>query len=412
MRSYSSFIEHSDDPLGQVVAGHDANIVQYLEQLPVKLHVHPVKGYDIGSVEEQAAMDQIEASTTNTTTRQRIQMLRSADPRRYSMWFARAWTWRTVEGLSKLYDFDFFAFTRPDLLWLTSVSTVDFFKKFESEKRNDVWVHDAYFNNVPDTFALFTSIDAARRYFSLEELVRPGVACLGGPTFNDTLVASRLQQSGISTSPMDWCKNVPSPTEDQGWSERILRRKLEKADLQVRYFSASAVLLRYFERPDNVTVLKAECFALNRFTHIGFAATNANISGSSFIGCAQMAYDVDQDFPTSSLANYSLPTYQSFYVQNKERPDECLELFNETLYSRSCDRFAATQMFGGSKRNDVVGLTYSCFKKSNCPRPDSFVIPNNRHNFSFGSSGEWEKVPVLLNHIFPYNHWQLKTGRN
>ena len=255
-------------------------------------------------------------------------------------------------------------------------------------------------------------MDAARRYFSLEELVRPGVACLGGPTFNETLVASRLEQSGISTSPIDWCKNVPSPTEDQGWSEKILRRKLEKADLQVRHFSASAVLLRYFERPDQITVLKAECFALNRFTHIGFAATNANISGSPFIGCAQMAYDVDQDFPTSTLANFSLPTYQTFYVQNKERPDECLELFNETLYSKPCDRFAATQMFAGSKRNDVVGLTYSCFKTANCPLPESFLIPKNIRNFSFGSGGEWEKVPVLLNHIFPYNHWQLKTGRN
>ena len=144
IRSYFFFIERSDDPLGKVVTGHDANITQYLEQLPVKLVVHPVQGYNIGSLEEQAAMDQIEAATTNTTTRQRLRMLRSADPRRYSMWFARAWTWRTVEKLSTLYDFDFFAFTRPDLLWLTSVNTADFFKKFESEKRNDVWVHDVY----------------------------------------------------------------------------------------------------------------------------------------------------------------------------------------------------------------------------------------------------------------------------
>ena len=118
--------------------------MKYLERLPVKLHVHQVKGYDIGSLEEQATMDQIEAATTNTTIRQRIKMLRLADPRRYSMWFARAWAWRTVEELSKLSDFDFFAFTRPDLLWLTSVNTADFFKRFESEKRNDVWVHDVY----------------------------------------------------------------------------------------------------------------------------------------------------------------------------------------------------------------------------------------------------------------------------
>lgn len=131
----------SDDPVGQVVDGHDANIMEYLNDPILNIKVHPVKGYNIGSTEEQAAMDDMSLNF-NATIRRRLQTLRSADPRRYSMWFARAWAWATVEDLSMLYDFDFFAFTRPDLLWLTSVNTVDFFKAFESKAKNDVWVHD------------------------------------------------------------------------------------------------------------------------------------------------------------------------------------------------------------------------------------------------------------------------------
>jgi hypothetical protein len=268
----------------------------------------------------------------------------------------------------------------------------------------------SYFNNVPDTFALFTSKDAASRYFSLSELVRPGVACLGGPNFNENLVASRLEKSGIQTSPSDWCKNIPSPTPDQGWSERILRRKLEMSGLQVRYFSASAVLLRHFTRPsDNVTVLLPECFAVNRFTHIGFAATNKNISGSPFVGCAQLSIDIDLDFPIISLSKFSLSTYQTFYIQSMTIPRQCLELVNETLQPARCDKLSATQMFTGSKRDEIVGLTYECFKTGACPRPNSFVVPNNIRNLSFGFDEEWEKVPVHLNHIFPYNHWEIQT---
>jgi hypothetical protein len=124
------------------VDGHDANIKQYLKNVPVTIYLHEVNGYNIGSPEEKAAMDLIETKTVNTTVRERLQMFRLADPRRYSMWFGRYWAWRALEQLTKFYDFDFIAFTRPDLLWLSNVNTFDFFKAFESKTRNDVWVHD------------------------------------------------------------------------------------------------------------------------------------------------------------------------------------------------------------------------------------------------------------------------------
>jgi hypothetical protein len=265
----------------------------------------------------------------------------------------------------------------------------------------------SYYNNVPDTFALFTSVDPARRYFSLEDLVRPGVACLGGPTFNETLVATRLEKAGIPTSHMDWCKNIASQTDDQGWSERILRRKIEMSDLQVRYFSAGPVLLRHFTRStDLVTVLALECFGLNSFTHIGFASTNKNVSGFAYIGCAQLGVDINLNFPTSSFANYSLPLYQPFYLQSTQEPEQCLEMANKTLHPMPCDSFAANQIFTGSMDDEIVGLTLDCFFTGMC-HGSSFVVPSNSQSVAIGWDEEWEKVPVHLNDVYPYNHWEL-----
>ncbi|KAL7467472.1 hypothetical protein ACHAXS_007721 [Conticribra weissflogii] len=201
------------------------------------LVVHRVDGYEIGSREEQSAMDVMENEEPEEVAK-RMKIFRISDPRRYSMWFARAWAWRHVLKLHELFHFDFFTFGRPDLLWLIPAPTWDFFEDF-SEDENTVWMQDAYFSFAPDTFAFIQNFDAANKYFSLPLLVQKGGACIGGPNFNRTLTMSRLGDANILTDDDDWCSD-----ESHGWSEHILLRKMKTVGLTDRYFPAAAALVR------------------------------------------------------------------------------------------------------------------------------------------------------------------------
>lgn len=398
-----------NDTRGQVVAAQDANIHHYLENAPANVILHVVHRYDIASPEEAGAMDLFEEETTNSTIKQRMQMFRKGDPRRYSMWFARAWAWRHVKDLAKDHDFDFVAFTRPDMLWLMPINSVDFFYDKQSEGNNDVWVHDTYYNNVPDTFAFFTSMETAGKYFSMSVLVRPGIACLGGPTFNETTVESWLSEAGIETVASDWCKNIPSPTPDQGWSERILRRKIELTGMQTRHFSAAAVLLRWYHRiADDLTGLSPECFATNCYTHIGHAPTHVNASGVPFVGCQALASDLRANFPITSLANFNLPAYRPFQLRLRTgEHDDCLALVNSTLHQMPCDYFAADQVFTSTRHESILGLAFDCFLKAICPgNNDGLIVPTNAGNFTVGTQHGWEKVPIQLNDVYPFEHWE------
>mmetsp|Transcript_14772 Transcript_14772/g.36145 ORF Transcript_14772/g.36145 Transcript_14772/m.36145 type:complete len:669 (-) Transcript_14772:1136-3142(-) len=392
-----------DDPLGTVVSSQDANIDKFLQNAPSNLILHKVKGYNIGSSHEASAMDLVEAETTDSLLRVRLRLFRYGDPRRYSMWFARAWAWRTVEILSETYQFQFLAFTRPDLLWLTPINTAEFFKKFSEEAESDVWVHDVYFSNVPDTLALFNSINAAKQYFSLEWLVQPGIACLGGPNFNESLVAPRLTGMGIQTNESDWCKNILPKTGNQGWSESILRRKLKVSGLKTRYFSAGSVILRNTWRPRfGLSTLSLVCNSLNPSHHISVATTNPNITGVPFVGCAQLARDIESRFPVTSLANFSLELYQPFSLQSQKDTRECLTLDDHMLQKAQCHSFDPGQVFTSSLDHQIVGLSYTCFRKSLCPK-DAYIIPSNAKTISV-VEGTWEKVPVHLNSVYPYRN--------
>jgi len=70
------------------------------------LVVHKVDGYEIGSAEEQRAMDVMESEIDDPVVEHRLRVIRFGDTRRYSMWFARAWAWRFCQSLG--IDFDFF----------------------------------------------------------------------------------------------------------------------------------------------------------------------------------------------------------------------------------------------------------------------------------------------------------------
>mmetsp|Transcript_23821 Transcript_23821/g.36822 ORF Transcript_23821/g.36822 Transcript_23821/m.36822 type:complete len:588 (+) Transcript_23821:679-2442(+) len=250
----------SNDPRGMVVA-----VDQHMDQDGAKamfenavsnshwasrksfIRYHNAPSYDIGSEAESKAMDLMEEEMSNHTIISRLRVIRYGDPRRYSMWFSRAWMWRFVKQLEKsvAVNFDFYAFTRPDLQWFIPSPTQQFFLQSQSSN-SEVWLHDSYYNDVPDTFAYLPSNAVAEVYFSLEGLAEPGVACLGGPTFNSSVVESRLEKLQIQTDPKDWCEHYgddPALGIDFGWSEKILSRKLRRK-MNVRYLHAGTAILR------------------------------------------------------------------------------------------------------------------------------------------------------------------------
>jgi len=202
------------------------------------LIVHRVDGYEIGSREEQAAMDEAENETEDPRLARRLRLFRRGDPRRYSMWFARAHAWRFAKKLSV--GFDFFVFCRPDMLWMMPAPSKAFFDEFGANKTRDVWVHSTYYSDTADTFAFLPSVDVADVYFDLSYLVKDGVACLGGPNFNQSLVKTRLARENIATVDSDWC----AQENNVGWSEKILRRRLRRSQIDIRYINAAATILR------------------------------------------------------------------------------------------------------------------------------------------------------------------------
>lgn len=201
------------------------------------LILHKVDGYEIGSAGEQRAMDVMESEIGDPEVVHRLRVIRFGDPRRYSMWFARAWAWRFCESLQ--IDFDFYVFCRPDMLWLLPAPTKSFFDDISLNKARDVFTHALYYTDVADTFAFLPSLASAKLYFSLHNLVREDVACLGGPALNQSVVEQVLTKKGIRVDQDMWCEN-----ESSGWSEKILYRKIEKSGANIRYIHASAVILR------------------------------------------------------------------------------------------------------------------------------------------------------------------------
>jgi len=125
------------------------------------------------------------------------------------------------------------------MLWLLPAPTKSFFDEISLDKKKDIWVHELYYSDAADTFAFLPSLVAAETYFSLHNLVRKDVGCLGGPGLNQSVVAQVLSKKDITVELDLWCKR-----EDLGWSEKILRRKLLNSGANIRYIHASAVILR------------------------------------------------------------------------------------------------------------------------------------------------------------------------
>mmetsp|Transcript_13044 Transcript_13044/g.18467 ORF Transcript_13044/g.18467 Transcript_13044/m.18467 type:complete len:669 (+) Transcript_13044:156-2162(+) len=219
----------NNDPTGTIITSDLTNTTQeqffdeWTDVFPDGFLVfHKVDGYNIGSPEEQAAMDTLEREMDPLVST-RMRLFRTGDPRRYSYWIARAWAWRHTQQLSKTLgiEFDFYTFARPDLLWMVPVSTKQFFDDFKTNER-EAWVHDTYLGHIADTFAFLPNYESADIYFSIPPLLEGKVACLGGPDFNKTLVTSRLTNEKINFTEIDFCTGGY-----EGWSEQILQRKLK-----------------------------------------------------------------------------------------------------------------------------------------------------------------------------------------
>lgn len=260
--SYSDNRPGGDDPMGSAIPAASMGDgtttrwpkFEWATSDGYRRHYEVVPAYNIASPEEQEAMETMEqeyyydasSAINKTHVAKRLHLLRKGDPRRYSMWFARAWAWRFTKQIlpkqhPELQFVDSFFFQRPDMLWFLPGPTYDYLEKYKKkgDPAREAWFHDSYYSAVPDTFAYLPNHDVADAYFSLEPLVEPGVACLGGPSFNQTKVRIRLQEQGLSVPSDFWCKG-----EGNGWSEGILQEKLRKAEVERRWFPAGSTILR------------------------------------------------------------------------------------------------------------------------------------------------------------------------
>lgn len=303
------------------------------------LHHHSAPTYDIGSEEEFKAMDLVEQEISNQTIRSRLRLLRHGDPRRYSMWFSRAWIWRFVKELERTRSakFDFYAFSRPDILWFMPSPTHIFFHDFETTAA-DAWFHDSYYCSLPDTLAFLPTYAVAEAYFSLEKLVEQGVACLGGPNFNTSAVANRLEELKIHTDPDDWC-DLSRPND--GWSEQILQRKMTR-NVNVRYLPVGIAILR----PPNTI----DCSSLHpMYTH---AWVKHNPSYIAFLSCKVVEFKIKNAFP-EPFNGQSL-----FRLHDQEESNKCLSLTsNGTLTPQSCENGSVLfpwQIFSHVNKNQNV----------------------------------------------------------
>ena len=373
-------VDGNDDPSGsvvQVVEEANKTVAAYFSSAKDLfpdgyLVIHKVDAYEIGSEKEQAMMDEVEREMDPDVAR-RLLLFRRGDPRRYSMWFARAYAWRFAKVLTKLFEFDFFVFCRPDILWMMPVPSKKFFDDHSPNKTSTVWVHSTYYSDTPDTFAFLPSFEAADAYFSLTHLVKEGVACLGGPNFNQSLVKTRLASKNIETVDSDWC------SKDLGWSEDILSWKLQRCQIEKRYLNAAATILR----PPDILL----CEPLTP----GFGWwSNIEKSHLPVIACLLAQHLIRNGYTGKDC--YLPP--KRLLGRNKETRPQCLT-WNDTssmLQPMQCEEspHPPAQLFA----QDHEGKWFRYFANVTAYRYD--IIPLSSENQKILSSGFWEAENVQL----------------
>ena len=143
---------------------------------------------DIGSEEEEKYLSRF------TSLRHKI--FRTMDRRRYSMYGNRAAAFELAlkheERMNIQYTY--VVHVRLDCTWFEPVPPLHTWydppqesSDTNSEPFKGIWVKDRWFYPPPDTFAVMPRA-LAEDYFSLDNLVYPGVMCLGGPNFDPRLL--------------------------------------------------------------------------------------------------------------------------------------------------------------------------------------------------------------------------------
>jgi hypothetical protein len=140
-------------------------------------------------------------------------------------------------------------------------------------------------SDVPDTFALLPRA-FADAFFSLDGLVIPGVMCLGGPNFTpDLVLPESLDKLDLTAEERVLVSRSLCPREDDGFSERILKRKLEKANLHLDKGNIGfQTFFMAVVRPN----LNDMCFYLEEGRLIGWLYARQYGNNAATSGCMRM----------------------------------------------------------------------------------------------------------------------------
>jgi hypothetical protein len=217
-------------------------------------------------------------------------------------------------------------------------------------------------------------VEMAERYFSLKRLLTPGVACLGGPNFDQDLVQTRLMQQGLilantnnntptdtDTSSLDiWCENF-----NAGFSEHVLLRKMRHSNAIQRYIPASAALLR----PPRTL----DCQPLFLFVHSPHNRHAHNVA-----------------IPMACMA------YKRAIGKEHQRPQDLVERNNDTTPYQLVD----------------IQSPHWCLTRMYDHLENVTSIKSNRDNHSNSNNANEDKGPLFGKApcVIPYHKTQLFVG--
>ena len=243
----------------------------------------------------------------------RHKIFRELDPRRYSMNFHRwmsyhmARQYETAHGII----FDWVVMARMDMLWGSPIQHISYWSP------DKIWFMDRWYTGLPDVFALIPR-KFAEAYFSMQNLVQPGVFCLGGPNFDpESLSEQNLRRIGFTSKeialiPSDTCLNT-SISQIIGWSERILNRKLEHGGVTLANCGFSTFFVVVVRYP-----LHLQCGVL----HPQFVMPFLHSSHSFNVGLKSGCKALNHDIRYLSFKNYS--------------SCDRMQLWSKTEYSGKC----------------------------------------------------------------------------
>ena len=247
---------------------------------------------DIGSTKEREEM------LNSPFNSQVHKVLRTLDPRRYSMYFNRWSAYQMVlkKEISNGYNYTWIVHARLDTVWGEPVRAA---RDWSSEY---VYTPDTWWSDVPDTFALLPR-KWSDKFYDVETLSQPRAMCLGGPNF-DPLVMEEpsLRSKGLDDNDIDLAKKLlclevfkggpvtyqkhPSlgriPWSDEGYSERILKRKLQVDKISLNH---GTLIMHPFFLVLTRMPLTPMCNFLHPENHIGWIRTRQAVSTAQYFGC-------------------------------------------------------------------------------------------------------------------------------